>query len=85
MRNIVTKQESLVKDGQWDTNPKNMLKSSLLLERFKNSIYYSQNNQSFRKETETKNGGKNISKNTGDNGGSSWKIIAPECGKYWTK
>ena len=54
MRNIVTKQESLVKDGQWDTNPKNMLKSSLLLERFKNSIYYSQNNQPFRKETETK-------------------------------
>ena len=39
----------------------------------------------FQERNRNKNGGKNISKNTGDNGGSSWKIIAPECGKYWTK
>ena len=51
MCNIVIKYESLVKDGEWDTSPKNMLISLLSLDRLKNLISYSLNNQTLKKGT----------------------------------
>ena len=40
MRNIVIKYDSLAEDGQWDINPKKMLRSLPSLVIFKNSRSY---------------------------------------------